>query len=70
MSRESTLIFLGVLIALSPFIGLPYSWLMVILPILALALVLIAVALRAKRLMNREPLRAEPVAPTHEITAP
>lgn len=34
MSKETTLIIVGVLVVLSPFLGLPESWLSVILPIL------------------------------------
>ncbi len=54
MSRESTLILFGVLVALSPFIGLPYIWLMWILPILGILVIVLGVALRAKRSAPRE----------------
>ncbi len=36
MSKRATLILLGLLILLCPFIGLPYSWLMWVLPVLGL----------------------------------
>lgn len=42
MSKETTLIIVGVLIVLSPFLGLPESWLSVILPILGLAILVLA----------------------------
>lgn len=54
MSRESTLVLLGLLIALVPFIGLPYSWLMWILPVLGLIVLTLGVTLRAKRLPSRD----------------
>lgn len=49
MSRERILIALGVLIALSPFVGLPYAWLMVFLPIAGLLATLIGVTLDMRR---------------------
>jgi TRAP-type C4-dicarboxylate transport system permease small subunit len=47
MSRESTVILLGVLVAVSPFTGLPLSLLSWVLPILGALLVLIGITLRA-----------------------
>lgn len=49
MHRESSLIALGALIFVSPFLGLPYSWLMFILPVLGLVVVAIAISLRMRR---------------------
>ena len=49
MTRESVLILLSVLLALSPFLGLPYSWLMVLVPVLALCVLGIAIMLRTVR---------------------
>lgn len=49
MSRELLLIVLGLLSALVPFIGLPYSWLMIILPVLGVAVAGIAFSLRGRR---------------------
>jgi TRAP-type C4-dicarboxylate transport system permease small subunit len=46
MKRESFLVVLGVVIAISPFVGLPLSWLMYILPILGLLIVVIGISLR------------------------
>ena len=61
MTRESLLISLGALLALSPFLGLPYSWLMVIVPVLSIAVLVIGVTLRKKR--HDALSRVEPVAP-------
>ena len=49
MSRETLLMLLAVATALLPFLGLPYSWLMVLVPILALSMCLIAFLLRSSR---------------------
>ncbi len=50
MSHESTIFLLAIIIALVPFLGLPYSWLMVIVPVLALLLAFFAGVARARRL--------------------
>lgn len=47
MSRESTVILFGFLVAVSPFIGLPLSILSFVLPILGALIVLIGITLRA-----------------------
>jgi len=49
MTRESLLIVIGALLALSPFLGLPYSWLMVLVPALSAVVIVIGVTLRKKR---------------------
>lgn len=54
MSREGTLILLGLFVALSPFVGLPYSWLMWILPILGLIILAQAIVLRMRRLTSTQ----------------
>lgn len=61
MTRESVLITLGILLALTPFSGLPNSWLMVIVPVLSAGVIIIGVALRKKR--SDESSRVEAVAP-------
>lgn len=59
MKRESLLIVVGVLLILSPFLGLPYTWLMVIVPILALVVVGIGVSMRLpKRESTPQPYEA------------
>ena len=54
MSRESVLLVLAVLVILSPFLGVPYSWLMVLLPILGVLILGIAITLRARRSFERK----------------
>ena len=61
MSREGLLIFLGILIFLIPFSGLPFSWLSWILSLLGIIVGIIGFSLRAKR--------ASP-PPPHEETPP
>lgn len=48
MSRETALIVLGVLVALSPYLGLPLSILGIVLPILGLVILGIGVTLRMR----------------------
>ena len=47
MSRVQTLSLVGILVIASPFIGLPLSVLSYVLPVLGLAVVVIAISLRA-----------------------
>lgn len=70
MSRAGTLILLGILIALTPFIGLPLSILAWVLPILGLMVLLTGVSLR--RRMQAEERAAEPpaAAPSFDIHEP
>lgn len=56
MKRETTIAFLGALVGLSPFLGLPYSFLMVALPVLGL--IIIALGLIG-RLRSRTPSARE-----------
>jgi hypothetical protein len=56
MSRESLLVLLGILIALSPFSGLPLSCLMVALPVLGILVFGIGISLRARRQVHHEQL--------------
>lgn len=55
MSREGIVIVLGVLVAVSPFIGLPYYLLAWVLPVLGLACAGIALSLRVRRTRARAP---------------
>ena len=64
MTRESLLILLGALLIISPFLGLPYTWLMVIVPVLALCVLIIGMTLRVKR--SRASSRAEVAPPPYE----
>jgi hypothetical protein len=61
MSRTTTLITLGVLIFLSPFLGLPFSWLSWIIPLLGLGVVASGLSLRQERV--RAQMRAAAPAP-------
>jgi|GEM_PF-1376334 len=56
MSNEGTLTLLGILIVLSPFLGLPYSWLMVVIPLLGVAVIgfSILVRMRGMRVAKEE----------------
>lgn len=49
MHRESILIALGVLIAVSPYLGLPYAWLMFMLPIFGFIVLAIGLSLQMRR---------------------
>ncbi len=49
MSRESILIVLAILIIVSPYCGLPFSWLAWILPLLGFFVLIIGVSLRRDR---------------------
>ncbi|HRH24401.1 MAG TPA: hypothetical protein PK109_02325 [Candidatus Paceibacterota bacterium] len=62
MARSSILILLGILVLLTPYLGLPYAWLMVLLPILGLCVLLIGITLRGKR---RAPVIAPESYETH-----
>lgn len=58
MRRESFLILLGVLVLVAPFVGLPFSWLAWILPILGVLIIIAAISFRP----NRAPREATPPA--------
>jgi len=50
MSKETILVIVGVLIVLSPFLGLPQSWLSLMLPILGLVVIVVAyLAMKGRR---------------------
>ena len=53
MHRETILVILGALIALSPFAGLPLSWLDVLTPVLGAGVIAIALTLRGKYATRR-----------------
>jgi hypothetical protein len=65
MPRESILILLGVFIALSPFVGLPYSWLMWFVLVLGLLVIAQGISLRAKK--QKAPPREVTVAPVRDL---
>lgn len=68
MSHESTIFLLGILIALTPFLGLPYSWLMVIVPVLSVLTALFAILARARRLADAHVAVRAP-APLNETSS-
>lgn len=67
MSREGIIMVLAVVVMISPFVGLPYSWLAWVLPIIGLALFALALSLRVRR----QRARAVVVTPqSHEQEPP
>jgi len=65
MSRTTTLIILGALVFLSPFAGLPLSWLSWFLPLLGLGVILAGLSLRQERV--RAERRAAPQVVAAEV---
>jgi hypothetical protein len=65
MSREKILVILGVLVLISPWSGLPLSWLLWVLSAIGLAVIAIGVTLR-KRTNTELPVVQDPqhVSPT------
>jgi hypothetical protein len=49
MSRENLLIIFGLVVALAPFMGLPISWLSVLLPLCGVMVVIIGWTVRSRR---------------------
>ncbi len=60
MSRETLLIFLALLVGVSPFSGLPIQWLTWVLPFIAAVILIIGISLRRER-GDRERARAATV---------
>lgn len=70
MTRESILIVLGILVALSPWSGLPFNWLMYALIVVGLAVAAIGWTLRERRIaQSAAPVTAVPELPV-EIEKP
>lgn len=63
MSKEGTLITIGVLVLLTPFLGLPSSWLAWILPILGVITLAIGQLIRKERTAPRLASVEAPAAP-------
>lgn len=55
MSKRTTLILLGLLIVITPFVGLPYSYLMWVLPILGLLVAYLGYSRRSIRMPAEDP---------------
>ncbi len=60
MHKRTVIVVLGVLVALSPFIGLPYVALMWILPVLGIIIAVLAYPFRRRQVPE------EPAEPVHE----
>ena len=65
MSKEGTLVTVGILTAVAPFIGLPYSWLAWILPVLGIITVIVGYVIRKDMIADRDAIR-----PTYEAQSP
>ena len=68
MTREQVLILLGILVALSPYIGLPLSILGFVLPVLGLMIVGIGVLLRRKDQLSLRHAASERALSVYEAT--
>lgn len=64
MSRESLLILLGILVALSPFLGIPLSLLAWILPVLGLVTLGIGISLRTERTRSADATTSHEASPS------
>lgn len=60
MSRESVLLILTIVVILTPFLGLPYSWIMVVIPVLGFAILGIGVTLRIRRTRSKKEVSDTP----------
>lgn len=60
MSRESLLVLVGILVALSPFSGLPLVWLAFITPFLGAVTVLIGFSLASRKRNTQSPVYEAP----------
>ncbi len=73
MSKEGTLITIGVVVVLSPFLGLPHSWLAWILPLCGLAVLLVGYFIRKEHVASVAVVQNEaPVisAPVYDAPSP
>ena len=72
MSRESILLILGALVIISPWSGLPPTWMEVLLVLLGLGVVVIAITLRRRGVKTVAPAPhvAEPVEVEHRPSRP
>jgi hypothetical protein len=71
MSRETVLIALGVLVVISPYLGVPLSILDFVLPLLGLLIIVIGIMYRRTdklSLRHAASERALPVHTVHEVT--
>ena len=66
MNRETLLILLGVLIAASPYLGIPLSILGIILPVLGLMVIIIGLMLRRTNQLSLRHAASERALPVYE----
>ena len=67
MKRENVLIALGILVAVSPYLGIPLSILGIALPILGLFIVIVGVMIRRTNQLSLRHMASERALPVHEI---
>lgn len=65
MKREHVLIALGILVAISPYLGVPLSILAIALPILGLLIVIIGVMIRRTNQLSLRHVASERALPIH-----
>ncbi len=70
MSRAGTLILLGILIILTPFVGIPLSVLAWVLPALGLMVLLTGVSLRRRVQSEERPAEPPAAAPSFDTHEP
>ncbi|MEA2701833.1 MAG: hypothetical protein QOE22_542 [Candidatus Parcubacteria bacterium] len=66
MNRENVLIVLGVLIGISPYLGVPLSMLGIVLPVLGLLVIAIGLMLRRTNQLSLRHATSEHTLPIHE----
>lgn len=67
MKREHVLIVLGVLVAISPYLGVPLSILGFILPVLGLLVIIVGVMIRRTNQLSLRHAASERALPIHEV---
>ncbi len=70
MSKEGTLITLGVLVAISPFLGLPLSWLSFFLPVMGTITLFIGYLIRRDHVASHTRLQTVQDTPSFDTSAP
>lgn len=66
MKRENVLIALGILVAVSPYLGVPLSILGFVLPILGLLVIIVGVMIRRTNQLSLRHVASERALPIHE----
>jgi hypothetical protein len=68
MKRENVLIALGVLVAISPYLGIPLSILGIALPVLGLFIIVIGIMMRRTDQLSLRHAASERALPIHEVS--